>query len=366
MKPLYLFLLLLCFPLAGSDLPAQTPADKSARDSTQFITGYPLLFYFPETRLGLGGGLVANRNLNPSLEDTRPSNVQLGAAYTLNEQLLLFSFFNLFLHDDRSQISGEVAYYDYFYPYYGLGSDVGDKFENYFVHYPRINLNYDYLFAPGWYAGAGLRFDNYVVDSIEAGGLLDAERPTGFDGSRVAGLVVRLRRDTRDNVYAPRQGLLIEGSVFGANENVVASSNFTRWRLDARAYLPLGERSVLAGQVVYGYTGGDAPFQELQLYGGASVGRGFVAGRFRDRSLYNAQAEVRFPLFWRIGGTAFASAGDVFGGTGRTDDVMQEIKFTFGGGLRFQLNKKEPLNFRADAGVSSDGVNFYLTVGEAF
>ncbi|MGB3547879.1 MAG: hypothetical protein WBA17_12940, partial [Saprospiraceae bacterium] len=116
MKTLYPFLLLLCFLLAGTDLAAQIPADKSARDSTQFITGYPLLFYFPETRLGLGGGLVANRNLNPSLEGTRPSNIQLGAAYTLNKQLLLFSFFNLFLDEDRSQISGEVAYYDYFYP----------------------------------------------------------------------------------------------------------------------------------------------------------------------------------------------------------------------------------------------------------
>jgi hypothetical protein len=359
---LALALLVFSFTLAGAQADS---AQAASIDSTQFLSGYPLVFYFPETDWGFGAGLVLNKNLNRDRQDTRPSSVQFVGAYTLNEQLLLFAPFNLFFAGDRSLVSGEIGYYDYFYPYYGIGSNRPDTPENYFVRFPRLIANFDREWWPGVYLGAGVRFDNYRIDSIAAGGLLATNRPSGFDGSVVAGLNLRVQYDTRNNVYYPTRGWRLIGTVLLARQAIGASSNFTRWDFNGSYYQALGPAGVLAGNLVYGYSAGAAPIQELQLYGGARTGRGFVPGRFRDAQLWSVQVEYRFPLFGRLRGVAFATAGNVFGGSGR-GPLAGGPKYTGGGGIRYLLNRKEQINFRLDVAWQTEGLNFYATVGEAF
>jgi hypothetical protein len=46
---------------------------------------------------------------------------------------------------------------------------------------------------------------------------------------------------------------------------------------------------------------------------------------------------------------------------------FKDVKYSFGGGLRFALNKAERLNLRVDYGFHSRRQNgFYLQIGEAF
>ena len=107
----------------------------------------------------------------------------------------------------------------------------------------------------------------------------------------------------------------------------------------------------------------DAPFLLLPLLGGADRMRGYRKGRFRDDMLWAAQTEYRLPLFWRFKGTAFTSAGEVAPRVGPT--LFENVELAAGLGARFQLTDSG-LHGRLDVAYSRTGVEFYISVGEAF
>ena len=77
------------------------------------------------------------------------------------------------------------------------------------------------------------------------------------------------------------------------------------------------------------------------------------------------QSEFRLPIFKRIGVVGFGSIGNV--GNNFTEITNSEIKYSYGGGIRFALNKKEKLNLRIDYGLGKGKNNgLYFQIGEAF
>lgn len=77
------------------------------------------------------------------------------------------------------------------------------------------------------------------------------------------------------------------------------------------------------------------------------------------------QGEYRFPVYRRFGAVAFAGGGNVSNKPG--DYSLTDFKFSYGGGIRFALNKKEKLNLRIDYGIGQGKNNgFYLQLGEVF
>jgi outer membrane translocation and assembly module TamA len=77
-----------------------------------------------------------------------------------------------------------------------------------------------------------------------------------------------------------------------------------------------------------------------------------------------SQVEYRFPLFWRLGMTAFAGAGDVFNNF--QDLSLSRLKYSAGLGLRLLVNPKERVNIRLDYARGREGGYFYFSVSEAF
>ena len=77
------------------------------------------------------------------------------------------------------------------------------------------------------------------------------------------------------------------------------------------------------------------------------------------------QAEYRVPIFWRIGVVAFGDIGNVSDDIGSLD--FSNLKYSYGAGLRFALDRLEKLNLRFDYGATTHfGHGFYLQLGEAF
>lgn len=347
--------------------PAPVSGQETETDSLNtgtFYAFYPLLFYFPETRLGFGGAGVVNYYPG-KIKSSRPSQWQVGAAYTLNKQILLYASYQYFLRGNRTELFGEIGYYDYFYFFYGLGNDTqaADE-ETYFVRFPRLRIHALEQLIPNLRAGLLYKFDAYRIYATEAMGFLEEEQPTGYEGGLISTLGTLLRYDTRDNINLPRKGRFITLNLELNDRWLGSPFAFQRWTLDAVQYLPIQERQVLAFNLFTGGLGGDVPFQELLFLGGAKRARGIIEGRFRDRAVVLLQSEYRFPLFWRFRGSAFLSAGrvaenygDLFGG---------QYHVNYGAGLRFLLDPEEGIQLRLDVGFGSDQPNFYLTVGEAF
>lgn len=86
--------------------------------------------------------------------------------------------------------------------------------------------------------------------------------------------------------------------------------------------------------------------------------------KYVDAGAWIAQAEVRRPLFWRIGGVLWTGVGTVFG---ETSQVMEGMHVMGGGGIRVSVFKDGGLNLRLDGGVSQRGDGaIYLNIREAF
>ena len=98
--------------------------------------------------------------------------------------------------------------------------------------------------------------------------------------------------------------------------------------------------------------------------GGQKKMRGFYEGRYRDNNCLVLQAEYRRHLFWLLGFTVFADAGQVMH---RYEDLSStHWQYTYGAGLRLMIDQSQKLNLRIDVAVGNKKILPYFTVAEAF
>ncbi len=356
----------LTFILALVTLCSFGKADKVETDSTSYkayLGGYPIVFFLPETSWSFGAGGVYNFYTKKEA-GLNPSQILLGGAYTLNKQILSFASYQLFFKQNDVTVFGELGYYEYFYPYFGIGDrTIFTDEENYSVDFPRIQINYLQRVYKNLSVGALFHFDDYLIRDIEPGGLLATVQPDGFTGSRVSRIGLLARIDSRDQVFYPSGGhfatlqLAHHGSFIGSSET------FTSISLDATTYKKL-KKGILAVNLWTGQSFGDIPFQELFQLGGGKKARGIIQGRFRDRSVALLQAEYRFNIWKRFAGALFTSYGSV------SESLPQifnsQWKLNYGAGIRFFMDPVNKTSLRADVAFGSDEFNFYFTVSEAF
>ena len=203
------------------------------------------------------------------------------------------------------------------------------------------------------------------LEKTETGGLLEQGSINGSDGVTISGVGVMVNWDKRDSSLYPRTGFLldIEASLF--REELGSSDNFSQFDLDFRYFLPLFQQHVLGFQYVLSASEGSVPFQRLPELGGSAMMRGYYEGRFRDKVYTAVQAEYRFPVYWRFGGVAFASIGQVASSIGELS-LASDLKISGGGGIRFVIDPKQKINLRLDFAFSPADFGVYFNVQEAF
>jgi len=189
---------------------------------------------------------------------------------------------------------------------------------------------------------------------------------------------------TSDSLLNPSRGALLRGRIEHASTSLVSDVNFVKLVLEARHYLPLWWRLLLAmrlkvgGIEPYGRTT-EVPFNVRFFAGGSGSVRGFPLNRLgplnKDRdpiggmSLIEGNAELRFPLPFLegLGGVLFVDFGNVF----RSPFTyhLNELRYAVGPGLRYNT----PVGpFRLDVGFIVDrrpGEDFgriELSIGQAF
>lgn len=325
----------------------------------------PILFYTPETRLGGGGATLYTFRFRGEPETSNPSQLQLGVAYTQEQQILSYLPFQLYFQQEKWWLVGELGYYRYIYRFFGIGNNTPQEEEIYQANYPRLRLDVLRQVKPQLYLGLRYWFDNYQIVERDSAGRLVEQIITGQNGGVVSGLGLVLNRDSRDRIFFPSRGNLIQFTLFTNQKALGSDFNYSRITVDASQYFHFGKEKILAVNGVLDFLFGDPPFQQLALIGGPKKLRGFFEGRFRDKKLWILQTEYRMPVYRFIGIVAFAGVGSVAPNVGNF--FSQSIHFAGGVGLRFRVSQKDKINIRLDLGVNEEGRAFpYLTVGEAF
>jgi hypothetical protein len=209
------------------------------------------------------------------------------------------------------------------------------------------------------------------------------------DDHKLGWLELELRYDTRDSQQMPYRGFAVGTSIDSAllQTDWDVGSVFTVYGTKIVPVPPLFHKGgdseeehpptdTLAFHLQTSTTAGDLPFYSVPTLGGSRTLRGFIAGRFRDRSMWHASAEYRFWLLTRGFRIPFTKALRVervglafFGDTGSVADDWPDIfgsrVWASGGvGLRITLERDAP--FRVDVGFSSEGVEVSAGFGLSF
>ncbi|MBI1768917.1 MAG: BamA/TamA family outer membrane protein [Bacteroidetes bacterium] len=331
----------------------------------------PILVYTPETHMGVGAlGVRLWKNID-SLHETRTSNAELVLLYTSRQQLIIIPRYTIFTKGERYLFEGFgeelIGFRDF---YFGRGNQT-----------PSGNRQLFYYDVLGWenrvgrkifkkerlFVGLETRAIQFYNLHTKENGLLDTVPITGRTGSSSIGLGPALTWDKRDNVVNPSKGFYWDLRYSTYSNSLGSTVNYHRLLIDFRKYFNVkpSKRHILALQIFGNFIRGDAPFKELAELGGPRIMRGYYRGRYRDNYLTAFQAEYRLPLYKRIGIVAFAGLGKVY----NPDEAnFNGMHYSYGTGLRFNINKRERLNLRLDYAMGDPRQHgyFYLGFAESF
>jgi hypothetical protein len=345
-------------PACGQSAPSGDTTAAAAPTADWLVL--PFASYAPDTKLA--GGLVVGY-YRPEPAEGRASSVQATITVTQRRQLIAQVTPELYLADGRWRVQGEMQVSHFPNSFYGIGGGTPAAAEEaYTSRYVVLDGTAQRRVGPTLRVGPRVLVRADAVRDPDADGLIDRGRVPGADGGLAVGGGGSAFWDGRDSRYYPRTGTYAEVVATLYSAAWGSDYTFAQVKTDLRAYRSLGP-GVLAGQVYTESVAGTAPFQLLPLLGGADRMRGYREGRFRDDVYWAAQAEYRFPLFWRLKGAAFASAGEVGPRLGAA--LARDVEAAVGLGGRFRFTD-DGVHGRLDLAYSPTGIELYISLGEAF
>lgn len=342
---------------------AQTKADSSSKNLSIFPL--PVIYYTPETRLAYGVTSLFTFRLDKDIK-TRNSQIETGIAHTQEKQWLFYVPYKLYFNQDKYYLFGELRYYIYRYKFYGVGNNVPSNYEEtYNVNIPRLRINATKLVAPKLYLGLRYWFDDFAIQKVEKDGLLDNNTTAGAKGGIISSLGLIALRDSRDNYNYPSSGSFLEVLILPTLHDLGSDYEFSRFSIDYVKYFKVAKETILATNVYLVSNVGQVPFNEMAFIGGRYKMRGYYEGRYRDKNLWMAQAEIRQHIYGRFKMVAFAGLGAV---AHQLDQFqLNNTRYSGGAGIRFQIDQENKVNIRLDYGIGERGSNgLYLTFNEAF
>lgn len=332
------------------------------------ITPLPVIYYAPETRLGLGAAAAMLFRLPKSdSAQTTKSNIQPYFIYTLNKQILTNIPYTVFGNQNKWRTEGELAYFYFPELYFGLGNNTPENTKQLvsfkwirFLNKTGFKINN--LGYWGWIAEMVSQWDI----KPEGNGIFQQDSPVGANGSVVTGIGPLWMWDSRDYVMDAHKGWFGDVSVTYFNKALGGNFDFWRFRTDFRYYRNLSKKKpvILAFQAITQFTFGDAPYRHQPPLGGDQMLRGYYWGRYRANHYLALQSELRFPIYKRLRGVVFAAAGQV--SPSLTQFMISEIRWTLGFGLRFVVHRADRVNIRVDQGFGNNTDGLYINLGEAF
>ena len=322
----------------------------------------PALGYTPETRFfgGLVGSLIWGSE-KPSLK----SSVTALMIYSQNHQVQAGVSYEIFLTRGAFRITGETYYLRWPDKFYGIGNSTPASAEE--AYSERLVRSVNGVFhevAPHLSLGLEYELRSGRIVEMSEKGLLAAKQVVGVNPYFASGLGVTMIYDTRDDNFVPLKGLYFIAGGRWFTRALGSDFVFTRYTLDGRAYLQIGDEHVMAMNVYLGGVSDGAPFQMLWLAGGESRGRGYYFGRYRDNVLMSSQVEYRSPLVWRVGFVVFGGVTEV--GPALRGLSTAGIHPFAGMGVRFRLLQSARVNIRFDFGFGAASSASYIGINEAF
>ncbi len=347
--------------------------------------------YTPEASLGIGGALLASFKINRSDTLSPRSFVPAGFNVSINKTIVLAGAGTLFFKENRFRIYVNYGIRFEDANFYGIGIDEVDHYSNLIKHdtaysssmatyrrqYISFNPRLIYNLGHNLYVGGIFNIHNNKVVEAKENSILKEKMNSGeIDSDKKyhdIGLGAIFQYDTRDDIATPTKGLFASASATFFGHYIGSNYNYAIFELEYRQFQNLfHRRSTLAWTAKSQLSAGNVPFTELPTFGSANDLRGYLIGKYRDKSMAYGIIEYRhmfgsYEAYER--GTFWSKCGFViWGGTGtvgRSPRYWNEWKWNYGAGLRIQIQPGK--NLRIDLGKGPhQTIGFYLNMTEAF
>lgn len=369
-KAKWCLILCLLFTLSPSQvLGKKSKEDPQTEDTNQTsknrVIFSPIVYYTPETRMAYGAAGSYIFRLGRTQQDERPSTLSPLLIYTQEKQFFAQLKSMLYLHNENFKLELNLKLENYPDKFFGIGSSNStEDEESYTSRSTTFWLTFLKKISEGFNLGLQYNYSIWSITEFESGRLLSTGLIPGSRTGILSGMSLVANLDTRDNIFAPGRGELLEFSARFYNRFLGSDFTFNSFTVDLRKYFPLFSSHVIALRGVVKVQSGTVPFQNLAKLGGQYLMRGYYEGRFRDKNMVALQAEYRLPLFWRLGVVGFVGFGNVADKWNHFK--FGELKHSLGFGFRYFFDRKEKIYVRMDFGFGEDESGFYLSIFEAF
>lgn len=349
-------------------------------DSATLEQGGKFVWIIPEIGYTLQTGFLAQLLGNMAFRrpNANMSTLTGTATYTQNNQAIFTANASVWSRNNQLHWTNDWRVMHYPQATYGLGmfTSTDRRVVDMDYAYLRVYQSVSSRIAPNLYAGAGYALDlhwNIRSHNSRREFTRISGYPYGVEGRSVStGPLLQLLYDNRSNAINPTAGLYVN-AVLRANMHLLGSDNtYQSLLIEARKYVHLtpSTDNVLAFWSYNSLTlSGDPPFLDLPSTGwdtNGNLGRGFIQGRFRGKSLLYAETEYRFHITANrlLGGVVFANAQTV---NERITNTFERIVPAVGAGLRLKMNKIARTNLCIDYGFGLDGSRgLFFNLGEVF
>jgi outer membrane protein assembly complex protein YaeT len=214
--------------------------------------------------------------------------------------------------------------------------------------------------------------DFTVRDDLIALGL---DPRDGQSRGTVSAVAFDVSRNTTNNLLDARSGYVVNAHIEQAGKWLWGSYNYWSATAEARHYLSVARRFVLANRVrvggidPFGPVEANVPFYKRFYLGGASSIRGW--GRYEiaplsgfgfpigGHTMLEGSSEVRMPLWGRLGAVAFVDFGNVWAAPWDID--VKDLRYAVGPGIRY-VTPIGPV--RADLGYQLNPIDNLRVEGE--
>ncbi|MBP2637677.1 MAG: bamA [Firmicutes bacterium] len=166
--------------------------------------------------------------------------------------------------------------------------------------------------------------------------------------------------DSRDNVYAPTEGVRYSLSAEFAGKGLGGEFDFDKYTVEGRKYFKIDANHVIATRLTAGYATGKISDAARFAVGGSDTLRGYEDDQFKGKKMLAASAEYRFPIISQIQGVVFSDIGNAWNGEGYK---LDDLKASAGVGLRITT----PIGpVRIDYAKGEEGARTHFSFGGQF
>lgn len=329
--------------------------------------------YTPDNGALIGGGFLYTFKTDKNDSLIQRSSVPLNMFYSTKGNIGFKSKLKSFWNEDQIRFNLTMTVTNGQDNYFGVGFETSDN-----IPLGETTSQYDrtsYQISP--------EFQYRIRKNLFAGVLIDINKTTAKNENEImlndayyqefgpenfnSGVGISVNFDSRDITVNAYKGHYAKFGFTNYSKAIGSNNNYSIFEIDLRTYHQINRPGNTFTAKLYGRFGtGDVPYAELSTLGGNDGLRGYLNGKYIDKTSVFFIPEWRY-MFMKGNGTMSKHGFATWAGIGTIAESVSKInEFVPNIGLGYRFEVQPRMNVRIDFGIGKETSGLYFNFTEAF